>query len=72
MRFSLRTLVVVLTVGPLFGAGGFWGWQHIRPKESPWNIDGGKDYVVPANKPGFRWKLTRDNGLIEVPDETGR
>src|SRR5262245_33301017 len=54
MRFRLRTLMIVLALGPLTGACGYWTWDALRPKPppwSPWYIDGPKDLVPP---PGFK------------------
>jgi len=65
MRFRLRTLLILMAIGPAIGAGAYWVWEWSRP--SPWLIDGGP-YFLPQNSPGYRWKLTRE-GLIEVPDD---
>jgi hypothetical protein len=65
MRFRLRTLMIVGAIGPVALASAYWLWQWSRP--SPWYGDT-TGYIPPPNKPGYHWKLTRDRGLIEVPD----
>jgi len=66
LRYRLRTLLIMLTVGPPAVAAGYWLWEWSRP--SPWYIrDGSPSIMLLPNKPGFRWKLTQQ-GLIEVPD----
>ena len=68
MRYRLRTLLIILALGPPVIAGGYWTWERSQP--SPWQIrDGMPPIYLPANKPGHRWKLS-DQGLIEVPLES--
>ena len=67
-RFRLRTLLIVLAIGPPLVAGGYWTWEWSRPSRRWYYQDGGS-YMPPPNKPGYHWKLTNDRGLIEVPIE---
>jgi hypothetical protein len=72
MRFRLRTLLIVLAIGPMVLAFGYWFWQWSRP--SPWFVQDSFNppYILPEPKPGYHWKLTRDRGLIEVPIQPSR
>jgi hypothetical protein len=61
MRFRLRTLLIVLALGPIVVACGYWAWDASRPKPSPWYIDGSKGYIPP---PGFR--LSREAAAMKA------
>jgi hypothetical protein len=61
MRYSLRTLLIVLALGPPLVAGGYWAWDAFRPKPSPWYIDFPKDYVL---SPDF--KLSREAAAMKA------
>ena len=38
MRYRLRTLLIVLAVGPIFLAGAYWGWRQYsrRVTDAEW------------------------------------
>jgi hypothetical protein len=57
MQYCLRTLLIVLALGPPMFAGGYWTWDAYRPKPSPWYIQDGGNYYMP---PGPDWKLSRE------------
>ena len=60
-RYKLRTLLIVLALGPPVLAGGYWLWDRLRPKPSLWYIqDGG--YYFP---PGPDWKLSREAAAMK-------
>src|SRR5882724_11882679 len=61
MRYRLRTLLIVLALGPIVLAGGYWLRDRWRPKPSPWCIDGLKDFVPP---PGF--KLSQEAARLKA------
>jgi hypothetical protein len=70
MRFRLRTLLIVLALGPPLIWGGYLGWERIKPKPpplSPWYITENINLRLPERE-GYRWKLTREHGLVQVPD----
>jgi len=70
MRYSLRTLLILVAIGPPVGGGAYWVWERFRP--SPWYIQDSMNppYILPPNTPGFRWKLTHDSGFLEVPEDS--
>jgi hypothetical protein len=35
-RYRLRTLLILLAVLPPIGAGGYWAWRAMQPKEPAW------------------------------------
>ena len=65
MRFRLRTLLIVLALGPPVIAGVWWAWEASRPKRNPWYI---YDQAESAyHPPGPEFKLKRHN---DSPDPT--
>jgi hypothetical protein len=62
MRYRLRTLLIVLALGPMMVAAGYWAWDALRPKPSPWYIDGAKDYMPP----GPEFKLSREAAAMKA------
>jgi hypothetical protein len=67
MRYRLRTLLIVLALGPPLLAGGYWFWEWSRP--SPYLVrDGVPSIILPEPALGYHWKLT-NAGLIQVPDD---
>ena len=61
MQFRLRTLLIVLAIGPAVLAGGYWTWNAYRPKPSPWYIQDGGDYFTS----GREWKLSREAAAMK-------
>ena len=61
MRYRLRTLLIVLALGPPIGAGGYRAWDAFRPKPSPWYIQDGGNYFPP----GPEWKLSREAAALK-------
>jgi hypothetical protein len=53
MRYRLRTLMIVLAIGPPLGAGGHWLWQRLRPQPRAWITDEDFPDFVPTG-PEFR------------------
>ena len=66
MRYRLRTLLIVLALGPPLCAAGYWTWNERVPALRQWYRYG---YVLPLNTPGYRWQKIRDWDWVEVPDE---
>jgi hypothetical protein len=69
MRFRLRTLLIVLALGPMVLAGGYWAWERLQRSPSHLYQDGDS---VPLPRPGYHYKVERNNQqfrVIEVPDE---
>jgi hypothetical protein len=60
-RFFLRTLLILLALGPMALAAGYWTWDMIRPKPSPWYIQDGGVYYPP----GSVWKLTPEAAALK-------
>jgi hypothetical protein len=48
MQYRLRTLLIVLALGPPLLAGGYWLWDAYRPRPSPWYIQDGGAYYPPG------------------------
>ena len=68
MQYRLRTLLILVAVGPPMLAGGYLAWDRLTPKPSPWYIqDSFNPPILLPEVPGFRWRLTRE-GLKHVPD----
>jgi len=69
-RYKLRTMLILMAIAPPAGAGGYRVWERSRP--SPWFIQDSMSppYLLPPNTPGYRWKLTRGTGFIEVPEDS--
>ena len=63
MRYHLRTLLILLAVGPPLGAAGYWAWDAIRPKPSPWYTTDGNIQYFP---PGPYFKLSREAARQKV------
>jgi hypothetical protein len=61
MRFRLRTLLILLAVGPMVVARGYWTLDALRPKLSPWYIGGLKDFV-----PGPEFKRSREEAAMKA------
>ena len=61
-RFKLRTLLIVLAMGPMVLAGSYWASQ-LRGR---WLIHQGKIIYLPENTPGYHWALTARGGFREV------
>jgi len=60
MRYRLRTLLIVLALGPLAIAGVWWGYGKWRQKHHPW--------IDPASfRPDLEWSAPPNEG-----DPTGR
>jgi hypothetical protein len=58
MRYRLRTLLIVLALGPPLIWGGWLVREAIRPKRNPWYIYDGGD--IPSFAPGPYFKLERE------------
>jgi hypothetical protein len=39
MRYRLRTLLIVLALGPVVIAGAWWGWERFKPRRPPTRDD---------------------------------
>jgi len=66
MRFRLRTLLILLAVGPVLLAGLYW-FLSLEPTGSGGYYDGYKFYPHPPPKDGFHPEWT-GNGYINVPN----
>lgn len=68
MRFRLRTLLIVLALGPPLIWAGWLVREALKPVDPPWYISETVNLRLPERE-GYHWKLTRQ-GLIQVPDAT--
>ena len=67
MRYRLRTLLIVLALGPLVIWAGWLVRESLRPKRNPWYI---YDQAESAyHPPGPVFKLERKARRIILPDE---
>lgn len=78
MRYRLRTLLIVLAIGPPIIVVGYGAWRAFDARR--WKVQviesnyGTGTYhtttiKLPANTPGFRWRQGRDGSVREVPVE---
>jgi hypothetical protein len=69
MRYRLRTLLIVLALGPVVIWGGWLGRESLRPKRTPWYIYDGGEYFAP----GPEFKLGRKaRRIILTGDDQGK
>ena len=71
MRFRLRTLLIVLALGPPLIWGGWLVREALKPVDPPWYIyDGADMHYVP---PGPEFKLERKvRRIILTGDDQGK
>ena len=68
MRYRLRTLLIVLAIGPMVLALAYSIWT--APEPSPWLIDEDFDFIPPR---GWNLRLQEDvNRKIEAVNHAGR
>jgi hypothetical protein len=67
MQYRLRTLLILLAVGPVALWLGWLAWERSRPRPAWYIHDSFNPPLVYPEKAGYRWKLTRQ-GLKQVPD----
>jgi len=64
MRYRLRTLLIVLALGPLMLAGAWWGWKVFRPAGDKPRIEftfRGDGTVLPTNPDGTEAVVADDS-----------
>ena len=77
MRYRLRTLLIVLAIGPMMLAVGYWAW---RAFDARWRVRDIESYhstgeyhteimYLPAAKAGYHWRQGIDGAATEVPDD---
>ena len=71
-RYSLRTLLILLAVGPAVLAGSYWAWSTYEATRWRWyKIDSGGPVYLPPNTPGYHWEKNRPHydGWHEAPNK---
>jgi hypothetical protein len=78
MRYKLRTLLIVLALGPMVLARGYWEWraydemrwrwQVVESNLGTWTPHTTIMYLPPV-KPGYRFRQGRDGSVSEVPTD---
>lgn len=70
MRCRLRTLIIVLAIGPMVLAGSWIAWQRYTTPRKVWrNVDGpGPDELEPWMLPGY---VPRPNEMVRPPTDNG-
>jgi len=63
MRYRLRTLLILLAIGPPLLAGGYWTWDRLRPQPSPWLTE--EDFK-PFIPPGPEFKLSVEAARLKA------
>jgi hypothetical protein len=73
MRYRLRTLLIVLAIGPIVFA--WWWYVAWRRHKAGWRwfeFDSGESVYLPPNTPGYHWEISTPHydGFEEVPNKT--
>jgi hypothetical protein len=67
MQFRLRTLLIVLALGPVLLESSYWIWDEMPRLRTRYKYG----YWIPRNTPGYRWKQAKsDRSWREVPLNT--